>query len=490
MIPILNPYTRQPVAVPLAPPRQQYQPPPTPAAAAAAAPVTSLVGNGEQLAAPPTAAPELPPPAAPATQPEVEKEEVEPIIDISSMGSNISGALAQLKGGDGGGLNLNLCAMDESELSRPAPEPEPVEEPTPVPSPAAAPEPAPVVPSPVPSPALAPATSPVPSPALTPAPVSISPSPPLKPSHTPVEEDWGDDGDVEPDAVEQDIVDDTPVPEDTGPKPWARGWERKAESSDPPLGAPAVPAPEPAAPAPVAGVTLEHKPSWADDDTDFENALLSGPVSLADRLRLTGPAPNSKRAQQIFEMQQREENRVRQKQWDKEASMRAAAAAIEEAKQREIAERAARAAALARPAPPPVQYAPPRREAPKKVAVPVDEWGVVMSKKTLNSVAKQSSTSPFVVAAEVKGQPEKKPKNKKPNSEAPPVIQTVRLSEEELKPYKNKVRNLMKKVREIEQLESGGVTTDAQKAKVAKKSQLVRELADAEKEFTKFGGVL
>lgn len=461
-----------------------------------------MVGNGEQEDAPPTAAPELAPPAAPATQPEEEKQEVEPLIDISSMGSNISDALARLKGGDGGGLNLNLCAMDESELSRPAPEPEPVKEPTPVPSPAAAPVPAPVVPSPVPSPTpsptVTPALSPVPSPALTPAPVDISPSPPLKPSQAPVvEEDWGDDGAVEPDAVEQDVVDDTPAPvpaADTGPKPWARGWERKAESSDPPLGAPAVSnpvsAPEPAAPAPVAGVTLEHKPSWADDDADFENALLAGPVSLADRLRLTGPALNSKRAQQIQEMQQREENRVRQKQWDKEEGVRAAAAAIEEAKQREIAERAARAAALARPAPPPVQYAPPRREAPKKVAVPVDEWGVVMSKKTLNSVAKQSSASPFVVAAEVKGQPEKKPKNKKPKSEAPPVIEKVRLSEEELKPYKNKMRNLMKKVREIEQLESAGVTTDAQKAKLAKKSQLARELADAEKEFTKLGGVL
>eukprot|EP00668_Euglena_longa_P003530 GGOE01004128.1.p1 GENE.GGOE01004128.1~~GGOE01004128.1.p1 ORF type:complete len:690 (-),score=124.77 GGOE01004128.1:442-2367(-) len=567
VIPILNPYTREVVAVPPLPPKPVYEapasptspPPPTPPATVAGIPIRY----------PPEPKPQQPTPAfqiEPEPEPEPAKEflpadaeETEEVIaglNILSMGTNISDALALLKGSSpDAGLNLNLLDMEPEDLLPPAPTfeeaavppkeeipavqkspalkpmPVPVETPSvkevplveeapPVhlPAPEAAPQPKPK-PQSSKSPALPPAkptTPPEPvtanGPAAKPVPKPEARSPPLHPSQQPShpaaparEAQKSPKLEAKPKPAEQP----NPVP-----KPAMRGWEKvaaptpaQAEASrSPPLRPTPVPSEaddakkskaQSASATAVPKESTKVVTSWADEEEDLPPPPVapSEPMSLADRLRASGVAKNSKRSAEIKEMQRLEQERKRQREEEKEQAHLAEQAAQEEARRIAVAKRAAAMQPITRTAPPPSQAVLPKPFAPRREPVkepPPGEWGVAMSKKTRNMAMKASPDAPIFRAEQAIVQPkgEEKRKKEKVEKEKPVATGPVRLSEEALKPYRNKFRNLQKKFREIEELEALATLTEIQKAKVATKKQLMKELKEAEHDYVQRGGTV
>lgn len=490
VIPILNPYTREVVAVP--PLREE---PELPFPQAPVQPFTAL--EPSHVAVP---SQHISPVPETLTR---KADEVAPGLNIISMSSNISDALAMLKGaaGSDGGLNLDLYDLDPADLLPPVKEE--VKEDSPVASPVASPSLPPAVaptqvaelppkPSsfteepvpkekvveekksePIPAPA---APQSIPSPKLPPAkPKPSAPPPSLPPTTTP-----------------EDLAPPPKPLDPTVPKPpafRARGWEKSSDQS-PPLAASAPPAPVPT-PKPAA----EAKPSWADVSDEEEGVGLpapapTGPMTLADRLRISGAQTKSKRAAEIQEMQRKEQERIRYREAEKDRALAAEAAQQEQARRIAAAQKAAAAAPVVRPVAPaaaPVFYTS-KPEPAKKEPAP-GEWGVAMSKKTRVLAMKAAPDAPLFKAEQYSPpKPEKRDdKPKKEKKEKAEVIQ-VKLGEEQLKPYKNKVRNLQKKLRELELLESTASRTEEQTAKLARKAQVQKELTDAEQDLARVTG--
>eukprot|EP00667_Euglena_gracilis_P013902 EG_transcript_14374 len=218
-------------------------------------------------------------------------------------------------------------------------------------------------------------------------------------------------------------------------------------------------------------------------------------MSLADRLRASGVAKTSKRAAQIQEMQRREQERIRQREEEKENARLAELAAQEQARRVAAAKRAAVLQPVARAAPPPPQAAPAKPFVPRPEPVrepPPGEWGVAMSKKTRNLTMKAAPDAPIFKPEPALAAPKADERRKKEKAEKPTEAAPVRLSEEQLKPFRNKFRNLQKKMREIEELEAlaPATLTDAQKAKLAAKKQVAKELKEAERDYTQRGGTV
>lgn len=136
------------------------------------------------------------------------------------------------------------------------------------------------------------------------------------------------------------------------------------------------------------------------------------------------------------------------------------------------------------PAPPPALA--PRPQIPKEP--PAGEWGVAMSRKTRVLASMAGPNAAALLKAEVIPDDVEEVTKAKRKEERTRAHKTIKLSEEDLKPYKNKVKNLQRKLKDIEQIEGKADLTADQKTKVANKKQVQKELAEAEAALTRVGG--
>jgi hypothetical protein len=279
--------------------------------------------------------------------------------------------------------------------------------------------------------------------------------------------------------------------------PSAPAWGPSAKSKSAPAVQPEeLPPKQEATPAPNPVSTC-----WADEEEDEDqepevsNPMPTGPMTMADRLRQSGPGPQNTMRSQLFQQQQARIAEMRRKEaaakMQQDAERQAVMRKKEEERQKEARDRrvaeaqerrqiqqqaAAPATTSNKPGAPAAPAPEPKRQKPKEV-VTADGWGVVLSKKTQKDIV-SSKVAPAFLADNNKEKKQKKEKAAPEPKEEQRV--SVALSEEELKPYRNKVRNLQKKVKDIEALSDMKELSAEQQGKLATLAKIKTELQQAE----------